>query len=158
MTTQTLFRKVVFTNQLEVISKKIKVADDEKEYFCKAVNSPDRIYEMFKKVFENSPVELFMVIHLKANNNVSAFEIITKGILNSSLVHPREVFRSAIMRNAASIILAHNHPSGNCEPSTEDLQITKQLVEASKIIGIPVQDHIIFTETTYCSFAERGLL
>jgi len=86
------------------------------------------------------------------------FEIITEGILNSSLVHPREIFRGAIVATCASIIIAHNHPSGNPEPSSEDIQITKQVTEAGKIIGIPLHDHIIFTEEAFTSFAERGLI
>ena len=83
---------------------------------------------------------------------------ISEGILNSSLVHPREVFQRAILEPAASIILLHNHPSGNPEPSSEDLLVTRQLVEAGKIIGIPVQDHIILTASSYTSMAERGIL
>ena len=95
---------------------------------------------------------------LNSAHKVLGFEIITEGILNSSLAHPREVFRGAIVATCAAIILAHNHPSGNSEPSTEDITITKQIVEAGKIIGIPVHDHIIFAGTRYISFAERGLI
>ncbi|HZY10932.1 MAG TPA: JAB domain-containing protein, partial [Bacteroidota bacterium] len=83
---------------------------------------------------------------------------ISEGILNSSLVHPREVFKPAITEPSASIILIHNHPSGNPEPSSEDIQITRQMVEAGKIIGIPVHDHIIITAHAHTSFVERGLL
>lgn len=86
------------------------------------------------------------------------FEVVTEGTLNASLVHPREVFRGAIVATSASIILMHNHPSGNAAPSTEDIQITKQMVEAGRIIGIPVHDHIIFADDTYTSLAEQGLL
>ena len=78
--------------------------------------------------------------------------------MNSSLCHPREVFRGAIVSTCASIIIAHNHPSGNIEPSQEDISITKQLVESGKIVGIPVHDHIIFADSTYTSLAERGLI
>ena len=86
------------------------------------------------------------------------YEIITEGLLNSSLVHPREVFRGAIVATCASVILMHNHPSNNLEPSREDISITKQIVEAGKIIGIPVHDHIIFTNESYTSLTERGLM
>ena len=98
------------------------------------------------------------MIHLKSNNGIAAFEIVSKGVLNSSLVTPREIFKSAILQNAASIILCHNHPSGNCEPSTEDIQITMKLVESGKLLGIPVHDHIVFGENSYISFAESSLL
>ena len=112
----------------------------------------------FNFLFKDQVKERFIVFWLNSANRVTGFEIITEGILNSSLVHPREVFRGAIVATCASIIIAHNHPSGNPEPSTEDLQITKQIVETGKIIGIPVHDHIIFADNTYTSFAERALL
>jgi DNA repair protein RadC len=83
---------------------------------------------------------------------------ISKGILNSSLAHPRECFREAITQSAAAVIFVHNHPSGNPEPSQEDCAITKQLVEAGKIIGIAVHDHIIVAADKFTSFAERQLL
>jgi len=95
---------------------------------------------------------------LDSANHVGAIKIVSEGTLNSSLVHPREVFSPAIHSLSAAIILAHNHPSGNPEPSSEDLQITRQLVEAGKILGIPIHDHIIFTEHSFTSFAERSLL
>jgi len=86
------------------------------------------------------------------------FEIITEGILNASIVHAREVFRGAILQSCANIIVAHNHPSGNMECSTEDISLTKKLVEAGKIIDIAVFDHIIFGDGTYTSFVERKLI
>lgn len=99
-----------------------------------------------------------MVTWLNSANRVVGFEVVSEGTLNSSLVHPREVFRGAIVETAASIIISHNHPSGNPQPSTEDLGITRQLQEASKVIGIPLHDHIIFTDETYYSFAEHQQL
>ncbi len=82
----------------------------------------------------------------------------SKGILNSALAHPRECFREAIRQAAASVIFVHNHPSGNPEPSEEDLAVTKQLTEAGKIIGINVHDHIIIAADRYTSMAERRLI
>ena len=78
--------------------------------------------------------------------------------LNAVLIHPREVFRLAIAESAAAIILAHNHPSGNTEPSSEDIAITRQLVEAGRIVDIRVLDHVIIAGDDYTSFVERGLL
>lgn len=103
--------------------------------------------------------EHFVGLYLDSANHLIGIHTITVGILNSALVHPREVFKIAYMMNAASVIVVHNHPSGNAEPSSEDITITKQLVEAGKILGIPLNDHIIVTEHNgYVSFAERGLL
>ena len=102
--------------------------------------------------------EVFMVVSLNSNNRLLSEHTITTGLLNSSLTHPREVFRTAILENAASVILIHNHPSGNREPSEEDVRVTRQIVEAGQIVGIPVHDHIIITANTCTSFAERGLL
>ena len=150
--------KKVYMSQLEVISKRVKLQDSEQEYFSGNLNCPNSVFNVFKNIFTNSCVELFVVIHLKTNNMPTAYEIVSKGILNSSLVHPREVFKSAILQNAASVILAHNHPSGNPEPSSEDIVMTKQVIEAGKILGIPVQDHIIFADERYYSMAENGLI
>lgn len=123
-----------------------------------AVSGPEDVYRNFGFMFDGQVRERFVVLWLSAANKVQGYEIISEGILNASLVAPREVFRGAIVATAASIILAHNHPSGNPEPSTEDKYITKQIVESGKIIGITVHDHIIFTHSSYVSFAEKGLI
>jgi DNA repair protein RadC len=99
-----------------------------------------------------------VVFWLNSVNRVLGFEVVTEGILNSSLAHPREVFRGAVVSTAASIIIAHNHPSENTEPSQEDISITKQLVEAGKIIGIPVHDHIIFASESFISMAALRMI
>jgi DNA repair protein RadC len=85
-------------------------------------------------------------------------QTISIGTLNSSLVHPREVFEPALSFHAASIIIAHNHPSGELEPSSEDREITKRLIQAGKIIGIDIIDHIILTKNSYLSFQQKNLL
>jgi DNA repair protein RadC len=127
---------------------------DQKLYF----RTPEDVTRNFAFLFNNQVKERFVVFWLNSANRLTGFEIVSEGILNSSLVHPREVFRGAIVSTSASIILAHNHPSGNPEPSSEDLSITRQIVEAGKIIGIPVHDHIIFAEGSTTSFAEKGLI
>ncbi|MHB1687896.1 MAG: JAB domain-containing protein [Ignavibacteriaceae bacterium] len=99
-----------------------------------------------------------MVFWLSSSNVVTGFEIISEGILNCNVVHPREVFRGAIVATCANIVLAHSHPSGNVEPSNEDISITKQLVNAGKIIDIKVFDHIIFGEGEYISFVETRIM
>jgi DNA repair protein RadC len=109
-------------------------------------------------LFDDQVRERFIVFWLNNNNVITGFEVISEGILNSSLVHPREVFRGAIVATCANIILAHNHPSGNLEASQEDIAMTKQLTEAGKIIGIHVYDHIIFGENEYMSFVEKRMI
>ncbi|MFA6348657.1 MAG: JAB domain-containing protein [Candidatus Paceibacterota bacterium] len=101
--------------------------------------------------------EHFWVITLSTNNRVKFVELVSLGTLNASLVHPREVFRRAIKRGACSIVVGHNHPSGNCKPSQEDIRLTKQLKDAGAIIGIDVLDHVIIGDRTF-SFREEGLI
>jgi len=122
------------------------------------IRSPEDVVRRFAPKLKDLQFEVFLALLLDSANHLLCDVEVSKGILDSSLSHPREVFRRAIIEPAASIILLHNHPSGNAEPSSEDLQITKQIVESGKIIGIPVHDHIIVAGNTYTSFAERGLL
>ena len=104
--------------------------------------------------------ESFQVITLSAKNNVIGRTMITLGLADASLAHPREVFRPAIIENACSIILVHNHPSGDPTPSADDIRITKQLVEAGKIVDIKVLDHVIIGrgDTKHLSMREEGLI
>ncbi len=122
------------------------------------IRSPDDVVRRFQPLLRDLRQEIFKVLLLDSANHLLRDVTISEGILNSSLVHPREVFREAILEPAASVILMHNHPSGNPEPSSEDHQITHQLVEAGKILGIPVHDHLILTSSGYTSMAERGIL
>jgi DNA repair protein RadC len=102
--------------------------------------------------------ESFRVVLLNSANQVLREVCVSDGSLNAVLIHPREVFRLAIAESAASVIVAHNHPSGNAEPSREDIAITKQLVDAGNIVDIRVLDHLIIAGNTYTSFVERGLM
>jgi DNA repair protein RadC len=116
------------------------------------------MFNMFKQMFLNLVQEVFIVYWLNSANKVIGFDTISQGNLNSSIVHPREVFRGAVISSCASIILAHNHPSGNPEPSAEDISITKKIHEAGKLLDIPVFDHIIFAGDSYTSFVEKRLI
>ncbi len=100
--------------------------------------------------------ETFVVLVLDTNNSVVGESELSRGTLNASIVHPREVFKFAIDRLAAAVIVAHNHPSGNPEPSREDIEITHQLCEAGKIVGIPLHDHLIVAGNSFTSLAARG--
>lgn len=102
--------------------------------------------------------ESFFAIFIDIANQILGFEVIAIGGLVNVNVHPREVFRSAILNAAAGIIIAHNHPSGLAEPSDEDLELTHMLRRAGDLIGIPVCDHVIVTESNYISLRERGLI
>ncbi len=103
-------------------------------------------------------VETFLCLHLDCKNTIKALQVVSIGSLGSSLVHPREVFRSAILNGAAAVIFAHNHPSGDPAPSDEDLDITRRLCEVGKLIGIRCLDHIIIGQGRYFSFADQGLM
>jgi len=123
------------------------------------IHDPKDAAKLVREYLSGVDREHFVGLYLDSSNKLIAIHTVSVGILNSSLVHPREVFKLALMVNAAGVIVAHNHPSGNIEPSGEDLKITRQLVEAGKILGIPLHDHIIVTaRASYVSFAERGLI
>jgi DNA repair protein RadC len=122
------------------------------------ISSPEDVVTLYSPLLRDAQQEIFKVLLLDSANHLLGDKLITTGILNSSLVHPREVFKHAIIESAASIIIFHNHPSGNPEPSADDIQITRQISEAGKILGIPLHDHIILAREKYASFAEKGLL
>jgi DNA repair protein RadC len=99
--------------------------------------------------------EHFYVMHLDVKSRITLVELVSLGTLNASLVHPRETFRRAVMQGSASIIVAHNHPSGDVEPSDEDTKTTKLLFEAGQLLGITLNDHIVFVNDKFFSFREN---
>ncbi len=124
----------------------------------KTIKSPDDVAKMYIPMLRGAPREVFRCLLLNTANQIFREIIVSEGSLNASIVHPREVFKHAITESAASVILMHNHPSGNPEPSREDINITRQLAEAGKIIDIKVIDHIIIAGDNYTSLARMGLL
>ncbi len=122
------------------------------------ITSPDKLFEIIKSKITQFSKEHFFVISLDTRNNLIGVDEISVGTLTASLVHPRETFESAIRRHAAKIIISHNHPSGETDPSDDDMKITRRLVDAGKIMGIEVLDHIIVTKTSYLSFKEQLLI
>lgn len=122
------------------------------------IRSPREVYHAFAPRLEDLHVEEFHVAILDSQHRMERDVTVTRGLLNSSLVHPREVFREAIAARAASIILVHNHPSGDPTPSADDRVVTEQLVAAGRLLDIPVHDHVIVGRGRYASFAEAGLL
>ena len=102
--------------------------------------------------------EVFVVFCLDTRHRIISREIVSIGILNASVIHTREVFRTAIARNACAVVVAHNHPSGSREPSEEDKKITRQLKQAGELLGISLLDHVIVTNDRFYSFSEHGLV
>ncbi len=119
--------------------------------------SPQEIYQELRE-YSFAKKEHFIVLFLDSRNQEIKREIVSIGTLTASLVHPREVFEVAIKNNAASIILVHNHPSGNSSPSEADIDITKRLVKAGEILGIDVLDHLIIVKDIWFSFKEQKLI
>lgn len=122
------------------------------------IDSPKDIVRFYLPMSRNLKQEVFQVVLLDSGNKVIRDVKISHGTLNASLVHPREVFKAAVDYLAAGIILLHNHPSGDPNPSGEDRKITSQLTKAGEVMGIPVLDHIILAGDGYFSFANEGLL
>jgi DNA repair protein RadC len=121
------------------------------------VRGPETVFDLCRDIC-GANREHFVGFYLNSRNQVLRREIISIGSLNASIVHPREVYQPAIAVSAASLILAHNHPSGDPTPSEEDLAITRRLVEAGRIIGIDILDHVVVAKDAYASFKERKLL
>ena len=124
------------------------------------IGSPEDAYKAITEItsVEEEAQEVFGILILNTKNKIVAVHEISRGTLSSSMVHPREVFKPAVLHNAAAIICFHNHPSGDPEPSQDDIEITNRLVEAGKIMGIEVFDHIIAGDNGYVSLKGRGVI
>ena len=123
----------------------------------KKITDASDVYEELKK-YRDKRQEYFLSLYLDGANHLSETRVITIGTLNQSLVHPREVFAPAIEQRCASIIVAHNHPSGVLSPSKEDIEVTKRLQESGKILGIELLDHLIFTKNGYVSLRDENYM
>ena len=123
-----------------------------------AVRAPVDVFRWCRPATRDLVVEEFRLLILDAQHRITRDMVVTRGTLTSSLVHPREVFRLAITEAGAGVIVVHNHPSGDPTPSAEDRAVTRQLVEAGRLLDIPVYDHVIVGADRYFSFAEAGLL
>lgn len=121
------------------------------------VSRPQDIYTVLKR-YANARTERFLCLTLDGAHQVIKANIISIGLVNRTVVHPREVFYPAIIQNACAVILSHNHPSGCLDPSPEDREITDRLRQASEVLGIALLDHVIIGRTGYYSFVEHGLL
>jgi DNA repair protein RadC len=137
------------------LGRRQELEPEQKDYDIK---NPQSVVKAIRSSIKDKAKEHFKLILLDNRNKIISISTISIGTLNASLVHPREIFKEAIIHNSAPVVLAHNHPSGDPEPSEEDMKITERLVESGKILGIEVIDHIIIGKTNFSSFKERGLL
>jgi DNA repair protein RadC len=120
----------------------------------KKISSAKDVFDYFHEKFKDEKQEHFYVLILNSQNHIIKEEFISKGVLDAAIIHPREVFKPAIKHSASKIILIHNHPSGNPKPSPEDLEVTKQLIEAGKLIDIKILDHVIIGNGEWWSWVE----
>ena len=136
----------------------LKVIRERKEGYGlrQQFRSSQDICEMFRERFTHADREEFVVLLLDVKNKLLGFHVVSVGSLTSSVVHPREVYKVAILGNAASLILLHNHPSGDPTPSNEDLQITNRLCQIGEVLGIKVLDHVVIGDGRYVSFVDDG--
>lgn len=118
------------------------------------LNSSKKIYEYFKNIFLEECQECFYAIYLDTKSKLISYKLLFKGTINCSCVHPREVFKNAFLESAFSIIVIHNHPSGDPTPSKEDIKVTQSLMQVGKIMALPIVDHIIIGTNQYYSFYE----
>jgi len=167
MTIETLFGTEEITDKPRTIKfKQIKavyetlIVKEEITNYLKTgtrFTAPSQIYETFSFLMKETK-EMFLTAHLDGKNRIICMDLVSIGSLNQSIVHPREVFKTALLSSAAAIILVHQHPTGDPSPSSEDIAITRRLKEAGDIMGIKILDHIIIGDGEYLSFVERGLL
>jgi len=134
-----------------------KVQGQPIEYGQKIQLAKD-VFNLLKNELGGKKKEHFKVLSLDSRNKLISIDDVSVGTINANLVHPREVFKTAIQHLASSIVIVHNHPSGDPEPSGDDLKITKRIIEAGKLLGIDVLDHIVIAKTGFFSFKDKGLI
>lgn len=144
--------------QIKAVYENVAVNEEVTAYLKPETRytSPEQIYHAFSFLMQETK-EYFLALHLDGKNRILCVDIVSIGSLNQSIVHPREVFKTALVSSAAAIILIHQHPSGDPKPSSEDIAITRRLKESGELLGIKVLDHIIIG-TDYLSMLEAGLI
>ena len=147
----------VASKRINIVSIKM-VKESSFLYQTRQILSPKDAYEMIKEQLEGLDREQFIIACLNTKNEPTNITVVSVGSLNKAIVHPREVFKTAILSNAASIMAFHNHPSGETTPSQQDIQLTKRLYEAGELLGIKLLDHLIIGDGTFTSLKEKGYL
>ena len=143
--------------RIDIVSIKM-VKESSFQYLARQILSPIDAYEMIKEQLEGLDREQFIIACLNTKNEPTNITVVSVGSLNKAIVHPREVFKTAILSNAASIMAFHNHPSGETTPSQQDIQLTKRLYEAGELLGIKLLDHLIIGDGSFTSLKEKGYL
>lgn len=143
--------------RVDIVSLKI-VRESSFLYPERIIRSPLDAVKLLQSFLQDADREYFIVVCLDTKNQVNSITTSHIGTLNASIVHPRECFKTALLSNAATILIAHNHPSGSATPSPEDIAITKRLCKAGEILGIELLDHIIIADTDYCSLKEKNYI
>lgn len=147
--------KRIPAKRVDIVSLKI-VKESSMLYKDRCVRSPEDAYNLLKQYLGDVDREHFIVVCLDTKNQPTAINTCHIGSLNASIVHPREVMKPAILSNAAAILVGHNHPSGKAEPSQEDINVTRRLSEAGKMMGIELMDHIVMGDDEFVSLKEKG--
>ena len=145
------------TKRINIVSIKL-VKESSFLYQTLTISSPKDAYEMIKDQLQDLDREQFIIACLNTKNEPTNISVVSVGSLNKAIVHPREVFKTAILSNAASIMAFHNHPSGETTPSQQDIQLTHRLYEAGELLGIKLLDHLIIGDRTFTSLKEKGYL
>jgi DNA repair protein RadC len=153
----TAITKKITIREIQTVMKTVVLREDAPSWISNRFTAPAQIFEMFRGL-NNETKEHFVTLHLDGKNRIVCKDTVSIGSLNQSIVHPREVFKTALLSNAAAILLIHNHPTGDPNPSPEDRAITSRLKEAGDLLGIRVLDHIIIGDDRYLSFVEAGLM
>ncbi|MBT0664495.1 DNA repair protein RadC [Geobacter pelophilus] len=166
MTVETLFgqeqvpakTRTIKLKQIRAVYETLTIKEELNRYLppFTRYNSPEQVFTTFGYLRQETK-EYFLAIHLDGKNRICCVDEVSVGSLNQSIVHPREVFKTALLSSAAAIILVHNHPTGDPTPSREDIEITRRLRETGDVIGVRVLDHIIIGDS-YASFVSLGLL
>ncbi len=134
------------------LGKRVYYLKDKKDII---LNNSTKVFEYFKDILMYEKQENFIAVYLDSKSRLISYKLLFKGTLNASFVHPREIFKYAFLESAYSIIIIHNHPSGEVDPSSPDIELTNNLFNISKVIGIPIVDHVIIGKTKYYSFYEN---
>ena len=143
--------------RINIVSIKM-VKESSFLYQTRTISSPKDAYEMIKEQLEGLDREQFIIACLNTKNEPTNISVVSVGSLNKAIVHPREVFKTAILSNAASVMAFHNHPSGETTPSQQDIQLTNRLYEVGELLGIKLLDHLIIGDRTFTSLKEKGYL
>lgn len=145
-------------NEIKVVN--VRLVKEPSLYSTKEVTSPEAVMEVVAGELKNYDREVFAILNLKTNGKPINLHICSVGTLDAAMINPREAFKAIILSNAASFICVHNHPSGNCEPSQDDIAVTERMVKCGELMGIKMLDHIIIAAETgeQASFLRKGLL